>query len=271
MSSAMTRPAGASGTANPVVVASGTSVAAPCSGVGVALIDGNSPDALPGLTALLVDPPSSLAPPSDGSGIGGSVGPPPAVPPPPAEPLAPPEPLAPAEPLPLPFPAVGAVVGVRPGGVVDVAAAGDVLDGAGSVMVFDGVGDGEGVLTVTADPADGGVHGSSVGTLAVAVSDTEPAPAGAATCACISTLDGEPSRFIDAIQHDAVPSPSGHPDVYVAPPAGVLSATVTSAVSPFSTETSTANAAVPPGSTWATAGVTVTHRSATVSPCNCTH
>jgi hypothetical protein len=192
MSSATIRPAGASGTENPAAAAA--SVVPDCPeelGEGVALIVGNRPDALPAPTELLV--PAAAA--SEGSGIGGSVGPVPT--------------LALAV---LGVPEDGARCAVCPGaGVVVVLAGVDVADEAD----FDeaGVGVEAGATTASVAAALGGVHDSSVGTLAVALTDTEVAPDDVGTWTCISSLDAEPSRFIDPIEHDAEPSPSGQPDV----------------------------------------------------------
>ena len=55
------------------------------------------------------------------------------------------------------------------------------------------------------------------------------------------------------------------------PDGSALSATVTPVLNPFSIETVTVNAAIPPGWTLAAAGWTLTHRSASVSPCIRTH
>ena len=121
----------------------------------MALIVGNRPDALPARTTALAGPASV------GSGIGGSVGPAPA-------------PTVTAGAL-LWLPADGD--GCFGAGFVD--RAGDVVAGAGVVFVAVGDGVGVGVMTATEAPAAGGVHGSSVGTLAVAVSATEVSPDGA--------------------------------------------------------------------------------------------
>jgi hypothetical protein len=200
MTTATTRPAGASGTAKPVASAGTSPAAWACAdglGGGEALIVGNSPDALPGETTVLPDP-DSVGPASVGRGMGGSVGPAPT--------------LAGAV---LRLPEAGA--GARPVADRLVAdGAGVVLAGLGAGLGVDaGVAEcvGAGAATGMAAPAAGGVHGSTVGTLAVAVSDTEVPPAEAGTCACISTLDAEPSTFIVAIQHDADPLPTGQPDV----------------------------------------------------------
>lgn len=253
MTTATTSPAGASGTANPVASADTSPVVAPGAGGlgdGVALIVGNRPDALPGETTVLLGP-ARVGSARVGSGMGGRVGS--------ASTLA------------------GAVVRLPEAGAGVCWEDGClVAEGAGVVLAGLAVGEGErvgvGVATETAARAAGGVHGSTVGTLAVAESDTEVPAAEAGTCATIWTLDAEPSTFMVAIQHDADPSPSGQPDVYVAVPDGcVLSATVTSAVSPFSTETVTANVAAAPGWTLAPIGSIVTQRSASVRPCIRTH
>jgi hypothetical protein len=187
------RPAGASGTENPAAAAA-TSVVPDCPGEldGVALIVGNSPDALPAPTELPVPAPAAA---SEGSGMGGSVG---------------------------PVPTLGLPVRWVPEGAEEC----DGCPGAGVVAVFAGagfvddedfeevgVGVGVGATTATVAAALGGVHDSSVGTLAVALSDTEVAPDDVGTWTCISSLDAEPSKFIDPIEHDAEPSPSGQPEV----------------------------------------------------------
>jgi hypothetical protein len=100
----------------------------------------------------------------------------------PTEPVAPTEPLAPLDPD---APDVGAVD--EPcGDEDDRDGDGDPEDG----LVADGDGDGDflgcgGVATVTLPAALGGVQGSRVGTLAVAVSVTDVPAAPAGSCACI--------------------------------------------------------------------------------------
>lgn len=199
MMTATTRPAGASGTANPVASA-GTCPAAWAGGLGdgVALIAGNSPDALPAETTVLLGP-ARVGSASVGSGIGGSVGSAPTL----AGLL-----LLLAGPV-LRFPEVGVEVG-RVAGCLVAGGAGVVVAGLAAGV---GEGGGVGIATETAAAAVGGVHGSTVGTLAVAVSDTDVPAADAGTCACISTLDAEPSTFIVAIQQDADPLPTGQPEV----------------------------------------------------------
>jgi len=74
-----------------------------------------------------------------------------------------------------------------------------------------------------------------------------------------------------AIQHCAVPLPSGQPPVISALPDEAVSVTVTSAVEPPSTDTSTTKPALSPGRTLDAPDCTLTHRLATVRPCNCWH
>jgi hypothetical protein len=168
----MTMPAGASGTANPVASARSCPVSPSGEGVGdgVPLIVGNRPDALPAETTELPGPAS------EGSGIGGSVG---------SKPAAGAAPTAVVAALLRP-PACPVEDAAGDVFVVAGAAADRVAAGLGVGADFDGDGDGVGVgaTTETVASADGGVHGSSVGTLAVAVSDTEAAPAAAGSSAC---------------------------------------------------------------------------------------
>jgi hypothetical protein len=162
MTSATISPIGASG--SPLWYASGI---APTRGAGPdpaepeGPIAGNIPDAFPGCTSDVPTPVSA----------GGNV---------PVNPTGPSAPTAPTE-----TPGDGWPVGDRPGPVP--------VPGAGEADDFAGGGDedgdrecdgaGEGDATETLAPALGGVQGSSVGTPAVALSDTaEPAgPPGADT------------------------------------------------------------------------------------------
>lgn len=65
-----------------------------------------------------------------------------------------------------------------------------------------------GAATVVLAEALGGVHGTSVGTTAVAVSVSVEPAAPAGTCPCIWSLDGEPRSPMLAIQQCDVPAPT---------------------------------------------------------------
>ncbi|MGD0561125.1 MAG: hypothetical protein ABSA93_39900 [Streptosporangiaceae bacterium] len=85
----------------------------------------------------------------------------------------------------------------------------------------------------------GGVHGTSVGTTAVAVSVSAEPAAPAGTCACIWSLDGEPRSPMVAIQQCDVLAPTMQLVVKAGEPADASMDTVTSSAVPLVTETPT--------------------------------
>jgi hypothetical protein len=96
-----------------------------------------------------------------------------------------------------------------------------------------------GVATFMLAEALGGVHGTSVGTTAVAVSVSAEPAAPAGTCACIWSLDGEPRSPMVAIQQCDVLAPTMQLVVKAGEPADASMDTVTSSAVPLVTETPT--------------------------------